>query len=644
MSESSEATRTLPGLSGKLIRILLIAVPVVAILFILDLPARLGFPVLREQYFGLFFAMTMPCIFWLIPAWKGAPRSRISWYDHLFALGAIVCGMYVALYYPDILRTLGDFGPRRTILAATAVILVLEAVRRTAGMMLATVGIITVLYGHFTWMAPGVFGGPGTPWPELLTYLYLDMSGLFGITLSVTAVIIISFIIFGNLLFAVGGSTFLMNFAIAVFGKYRGGPAKMVIGSSALFGMLSGSAAANVASTGVFTIPLMKRVGYTPRTAGAIEAVASTGGSLSPPIMGAAAFLIAEFTGIPYVTVAIAAIIPTLLYFIAVFMQVDLDAAKLGLKGIPEKEIPPLRDAMSSAYLFLIPFTALLLTLFLLKQSPERSAFVGILAILCVSLFSASTRLRLDWIIGALFKTGKTMLSLTAIVCMAGLIIGVVNVSGLGFVLPLYLTQIAGDSLLPVLLLVAASCIVLGLGMPTVAVYILLGVLMAPTLVELGVPVLAAHLFILFLGTASQFTPPVCIAAFAAASIAEADPMETSFTSVRIGALIYIVPFLFAYSSAFLMVGTPLEILWALFTAIIGCYFLTIASVGYFVRPLQPLLRLLFLPLAFLAFTGGLDLTGSVHTDLALFLAGLIGGCLILFYEWSAARKTQAAV
>lgn len=638
-NEDMENTRRLSGFMEKITRSLLIAVPLIGAVFILDIPSRIGLPILREQYYGLFFALTVPCIFWMLPASTGKNSKGIAWYDHLLAAAAFVSGMYVALFYNEILRTLGDYTPLRVGLSIAAVVTVLEAVRRTAGNILLVLGVLFILYAHYAEYVPGIFGGAGTAWPELFTYLYLDGNALFGMSLGVSAVVVLAFILFGNLMFGVGGGEFLSNFAMSLFGGFRGGPAKMAIVASSLFGMLTGSAAANVASTGVFTIPLMKRIGYPAHIAGAVEAVASTGGSLTPPIMGAAAFIIAEFTGIPYANVAVASILPAVLYYAGVFIQVDLEAGKEGMVGLPRNELPCLRKTLNQAYLFVVPFTALLAALFVFGQSPEISAFWGILAVFGCSLVRRESRNSHAWIITALARTGKAMLSLTAIVAMAGFVIGVVNLCGLGFILPMFLSRIAGNNLFPVLVIVAVTGIILGMGMPTVAVYILLGVLMGPTLVEAGVPVLAAHLFIQYFGTVSQFTPPICIASFAAATIADAPQMKTAFASMRIGALAYPAPFLFVYSQAFLMEGPLWEICWAMITAIFACFLLGCALVGYFRRPLPVWKRILLIPVSGLLLTA----TSADHLFIGLVQdgAGLAIGLLFVATELYAAQHRR---
>ncbi len=638
-NEDMEHVRRLSGWMDKLVKAILAAIPLIGVFFILDIPSRLGMPLLREQYYGLFFALVIPCIFWMVP--PGKKKSVIAWYDHLLAVAAFVSGMYVALFYEDVLRTLGDYSALRIGLSIAAIVTVLEAVRRTAGNILLVLGAVFILYAHYAEYVPGIFGGAGTEWPQLLTYLYLDGNSLFGMSLGVSAVVVLAFILFGNLMFGVGGGAFLSDFAMAVFGGFRGGPAKMAIVASSLFGMLTGSAAANVASTGVFTIPLMKRIGYPAHLAGAIEAVASTGGSLTPPVMGAAAFIIAEFTGIPYATVAIASILPAVLYYAGVFFQVDLEAGKKGMVGLPKEELPSVRDIIGRAYLFLAPFAALLVALFVFDQPPETSACWGMLAVFACALMRKETRTDFSWILTALHRTGSAMLSLTAIVALAGFVIGVVNLCGLGFILPMFLSQVAGDNLFLVLIIVAVTSIVLGMGMPTVAVYILLGVLMGPTLVEAGVPVLAAHLFIQYFGTVSQFTPPICIAAFAAASIADAPQMKTAFTSMRMGALAYPAPFLFVYSQTFLMQGTFVDIAWSMITAVFGCFLLGCALVGFYRRTIPTWERVLLFPTALLL----LMATSADSANLGIIKDAIgiaLGGLFIIGERWAAKRSSAS--
>lgn len=629
--------RRLSGITGSISRGVLAGIPLTGAFFIMDTPSYMGWAVLREQYYGLFFALIFVSLFWLFPASPRSARDHVPWYDHLLAVCALVSGLYIAFFYPDILRTLGDTDSPRVLMAAMTVLLVLEGIRRTAGCLLFCVGVFFILYARFTDFAPGLFNAPGTPWHELVTFLYLDANALFGTTLGVAAVVVMAFILFGNILFAIGGGAFLSDLAMAAFGRYRGGPAKMAILASCFFGMLTGSAAANVASTGVFTIPLMKRVGYKPHVAGAVEAVASTGGGLTPPIMGAAAFVIAEFTGIPYATVALASVIPAVLYYTGVFIQVDLEAGKEGMRGLSADELPSLRKTLNKAYLFIMPLFAMIFALFGLNMAPDKSAFLGIVAAFAASLFNRDTQGRFEWIMTSLVDTGRAMITMTAIVCMAGFVIGVINLCGLGFVLPMFLTEVAGDNIFLVLCIVAVTSIILGMGMPTVAVYILLGVLMAPSLVSVGIPLLAAHLFILYFGTVSQFTPPICIASYAAAAIAEAPPLRTAMSAMRIGVLAYPTPFLFVYSSSFLMEGPALEIVWAWASATLGCLLLGCALVGYFRRAIPMYKRILAVPAALLLLTAT-DFSQPL-TGLFLDGSGLLLGLFILGSECLTTRR-----
>ena len=585
--------RTLSGRLRILTKVLLIAIPIVGIFFVMDTPSYLGWSILMEQYYGLFLAMVLSCVFLLVPPTKRAARNRVPWYDVILSILGVGVGLYVAVLYPDILWAIGIITPDRVIMGTIAIVLILEGVRRLTGWFLPSLGLFFILFARFAWLVPGVFGGPGIPWDRLFNSLYLDSNAMLGIPMEVTSSIVLGFILFGNLLFGVGGGQFLTDVAMAGFGRFRGGPAKMAVVASSLFGTVSGSAVSNVVTTGVMTIPLMKSTGYKPHLAGAIEATASTGGQLMPPIMGAAAFIICEYTGIPYTKVIAAALLPAILYYAALFVQVDLEAGKTGLTGLPRDQLPPVRPLLGQSYLFIIPLAALVYALFILFLAPAKAALFGVGSILLVSFFRRETRFRLGWILEALEKTGRGLLELTVIVAVAGFIIGVVLFSGVGFVLPLVLGRLAGGNVYLLLLIVAVSSIILGMGMPTVAVYILLAVLLAPSLIQLGVEPLAAHLFILYYGILAMITPPICFAAFAGAAVAGADSMRTGYTAMRLGILAYPVPFLFVFSPALLLMGAPGNIVVSMVTAIAGCFLVGAALVGYLFRDLSPQMRVL---------------------------------------------------
>ena len=624
-------------------RVLLIAMAPVACFFVMDGPSRLGWEFLMQQYFAILLAMVLPAIFLMTPPFKGAAKDRLPWYD--IGLAILSCGiaLYLAFFYPDILMQIGIITPERVILGTIAILVIIEVVRRMAGSALAILGILFILYAAFNWLIPGTLGGKVIPWDYLANYLFLDTNALLGVAMSVTATVVLPFILFGCLLQAVGGGAFLVDFAMALFGGFRGGPAKMSVLTSSLFGTISGSAVANVVVDGVVTIPLMKATGYKPHVAGAIEAVTSTGGQLMPPVMGAAAFVIAEFTGIPYPQIALAAIIPSILYYIGIFIQVDLEAGKMGLKGLPRDQLPQLRAVLKKCYLFVIPLLVLIWALFVLNMEVGKSALVAALSCLIMSLFSRETRTSHKWLVNALWQTGRGMLELTAVVSMAGFIIGVVTYTGASFVIPLVLGKLAGGNLFLLMVIIAIAALILGMGMPTVAVYILLSLLLAPALIQLGVPVLAAHLYIMYWGMLSAITPPVALAAFAAAALAGASPMRTGYSAMRIGILVYIVPFLFVLGPALLLIGTPIEILVSSITAIIGSFMVGIAAVGYLFRNLN-------FPLRLLMGLAGLGLLIPIQAGklpaIVILLSNGVGGLLTILLvgrEWYVRRRLKLA-
>lgn len=593
-----------------------------------------------QQYLAILLAIVLPLIFLMTPPYKGAAKDYLPWYDVALALLGFGIALYVALHYPAIVVKMGIITLDRVILGTIAILLIIEAVRRMAGLVLSILGVLFILYAIFNWLIPTPFGGKVITWNYLVNYLFLDYNAMLGTALNVTALVVLPFILFGNFLHGVGGGRFLTDFAIAIFGGFRGGPAKVAVVASSFFGTISGSAVSNVVTTGVVTIPLMKKTGYKPHVAGAIESVASTGGQLMPPVMGAAAFVIAEFTGIPYTTLVLAAIIPAILYYIGIFIQVDLEAGKMGLKGLPRNQLPQLLPIIKNCYLFVIPLLALIAALFVLNLETGKSALVAVVSCLVISLFSTQTRNNPKWIVNSLEQTGRGMLEITIIVAMAGFIIGVLTYTGLAFVFPLLLVKLAGGNLFLLLIIVAIAALILGMGMPTVAVYILLSLLLAPALIELGVPVLAAHLYIMYWGMLSAITPPVCLAAFAAAALAGADSMRTGYSAMRIGILVYIVPFLFALGPALLLIGTPFEIIISVVTALAGSFMVGIAAVGYLFRDLPPPLRL-FIGLAGLALLIPLQ-SGQLHT-IAVF-TNSIGGLLTILLigrEWHLNRRMK---
>ena len=583
------------GITGVLTKATLGMIPIVGTFYVTHIPEYLNIAVYKEQYLGLVLSLLLLSTYLTVPATKAASREKVPWYDAILVVLTLLTGGYVVLFYPEIIPTLGYLMTHRIIMAAIMVILVLEAARRLVGWPIVCIGILLILYAAYAYLLPGVLNARMIPWSRVLTNLYLSPGSLFGIPLGVVGTIVFSFIFFGRLLFSVGGGRFLSGFALALMGRYRGGPAKVAIVASSLFGSLSGSASANVAMTGIITIPLMKKTGYKPHVAGAIEAVASTGGLIMPPIMAATAFIMAEFLDISYSTVAISAFIPAVLYYVAVFTQVHLEAVREGLKGLPPEEVPSLKSVLKEGWVYLIPAAVLLYCLFILHMQPSTSALFAVGTTAAVSLFRKETRaivISKGWTI--LQDTGRGLMEVGIICSIAGLVIGSISLTGLGLSLSDALVTLSGGNVLILLVLAAVGAIILGMGMPVTATYIMLVILIAPALIKLGIEPLAAHLFIMYFGVMSFLTPPVAIAAYVAASIARSEPLQTCFAGVRLGIIAYVVPFVFALSPSLILLDPTREIILTVTTALLGTLFLSVAFVGFLFDRLGPFKRIGF--------------------------------------------------
>ncbi|MEK7363311.1 MAG: TRAP transporter fused permease subunit, partial [candidate division NC10 bacterium] len=386
-----------------------------------------------EQYLGLFLALALGAVFLGVKSHARGHAHRVPWYDWLLCLGGLAVGGYVVVLYPTIAYRLGVLTPDKVWLGALAILLVLEATRRLVGWVMVALGAVFILYAKFAYLFPGPLSAKGSGWERIAVYLYLDTNGLFGFPLAVTASIVVAFIFFGQALYAVGGDKFLTDLAMVAMGRYRGGPAKVAVVASSLFGTVSGSAVSNVVVDGAITIPMMKRTGYAPHMAAAIEAVASTGGQIMPPVMGVAAFLIAEYLAIPYGEVALAAVIPALLYYLALFVQVDLEAAKYRLVGLPRDQLPRFRSVMGRGWSFLIPLLVLVYTLMIAVWQPGKAGMAAVITTLLVGAFQREDRLTLTKLLTAIEETGRVLLDLVAITAVAGFVIGVLQLSGLGF-------------------------------------------------------------------------------------------------------------------------------------------------------------------------------------------------------------------
>ncbi len=564
-----------------LIAVLATLMSVACILWNIEAPTRLGVAILVEQYLALQLGLALTICF-LRFGWKGKEKAAVGLIDGAIALTCFVVLMYAAWDFSWLLSEQFYRPWQITVIGAVVTVAVMEGIRRRSGLTLFLIVAVFLVYSLFADKVPGDLIGKELSPVRLVQYVGFDPSAAFSTPLRVGTVIVLLFVFFGKLLFAAGGGTFFTDLAMAATGRTRGGSAKIAVMGSALFGSISGSAVSNVVTTGVVTIPLMQRGGYSKNDAGAVEAVASTGGQLMPPIMGAAAFLMAEFLDISYMTVASAALVPALLYYVSVFVQVDLIAGRDNIAQSDE-ELMSVGEVMRAGWHFLVPFAVLLGALFWLRFDPEDSALMASIAIVLVGFIRGyrGDRLTFRTLRHVFVDTGVSMVDLIMIVTAAGFVIGILNITGLGFALTLMLVNSIGSNLFLLLLAAAVICTILGMGMPTSGVYVLLAALVAPSLVQAGVTPIAAHLFILYFGMMSMITPPVALAAFAAASITKADPLSTGLAAMRIGWAAYFIPFIFVASPALLLEGSWVEIIAAGAMSAVGIAAISAAMVGY---------------------------------------------------------------
>ena len=569
----------------------------VSIIQAADIPSRLGYSYYTEQFLALVLGLSLAVVFLVSGRSDDGDKgkSEPSALDWVLSAAGLCLSVYVMIAYPSLVSRAMTL-PMDALVVGTALFaLVLEGLRRAVGWTLVIVVLVIVAYGMIGHLVPGALQTREVAPPRLGVYLAFDPNGLFGLTLNVAATVVVAFVFFGQLLLRSGGADFFNDIAMATMGHKRGGAAKISIVASGLFGSISGVVVSNIVATGVVTIRLMVRSGFRRTTAAAVEAVASTGGQIAPPVMGAVAFLMADILQRPYAEIVVAAIVPALLYYVALFVQADLQAAKQDIQPLEDEEMPAAGDVVSKGWVFILPFAAIVTALFWFNQRAETAALWGGAAALLIGLTTGygKTRMRLRDLWPAAVETGRSITEIIMISAAAGFIIGVLNVTGLGFAATFALVDLGQGSLFLLLLISALVCLVLGMGMPTVGVYLLLAVLIAPSLIQTGVEPIAAHLFIFYLGMMSMVTPPIGIGAFFAAAIAKASPMSTAWESMRFGWTAYIVPFLFVFSPALLLIGDPFEIAIAVVTAVIGVYAISAAFVGWLRGPIGTVQRLL---------------------------------------------------
>ncbi|MEL0032752.1 MAG: TRAP transporter fused permease subunit [Paracoccaceae bacterium] len=515
----------------------------------------------------------------------------------ILAILSLLFGSWLAIRFPVLSENVFYHPTEALVVSLLGIVLILEAVRRTMGWSLIVILGLVCLYALFSSNFSGPLQSRSISPDRLLKFLVLDSASLAGAALTIAVAVVVPFLILAQLLLATGGAKFFSDFSLAIAGRKRGGAGKIAILGSAFFGSVSGSAVSNVASTGAITIPMMKDGGYQKETAGAIEAAASTGGQLMPPIMGAAAFLLAENLQANYIDVMKAALIPSILYYISLFMFADLEAGRRQIDRVPEHMIPNLSAVMKRGWFVFIPFALILIALFNFNLRPETAALVAVLSFIIISLFLRydGSKLDISLFLKSFISAGKAAVEIILICAIAGMIIGLVARSGLSFGLGFFLVQLGKSSLLLLLIVTAVVCIVMGMGLPTVGVYLLLASLAAPPLVELGLNPMAAHLFVLYFGMLSMLTPPVAIAAFVAANLAKADAMRTALEAVRIGWPAYLIPFIFVATPELLLNGSLPMIVIVLVKSLIGVAIITSGIVGFWKVELNSFERLLLM-------------------------------------------------
>ncbi|MDR2934777.1 MAG: TRAP transporter permease [Candidatus Adiutrix sp.] len=589
-----------------------------------------GFGLLQAQTQGavhLAFALVLTLL--LFPFRQGRRHDYAPWPDFLLAgLAAAAC-LYLVFNFLAIARRSGTPNATDLVMGLLLIIMILEATRRISNPVLSGLAIAALLYCLFGRAMPQMLRHGGFSPGRIINHMYLGTEGLFGTPLEVSSTYVFMFILFGAVLERTGIGRFIIDLSLALAGWSSGGPAKVAVVASGLMGTVSGSSVANVCTTGMFTIPLMKSVGYQGAFAGAVEAVASTGGQIMPPVMGAVAFIMAQMMGRPYLEVAVAAIIPALLYYAAVMVQVHFEARRLGLRGLPRERLPKVWRLLRTKGFLLLPLAAIIYFL-LSGNTPLKAAFYGILICVPLSWLNRETRLTPAKLLEAFEAGARSSLSVACACACVGMIVGTGTLTGLALRIAGGIVDLAGGHLLPTLLLTMCASILLGTGLPTTANFIVTSTMVAPALFKLGVPPMAAYMFVFYFGIAADLTPPVALAAYAGAGIAGADPMRTGFKAFRLALAGFLVPYIYIYHPILLFDGHfSLELLQAVFSAVLGVFLLSMTTIGHYRAHLN-------WPWRFLALAGAVSLlVPGTKSD----LAGLIVLAFIHIIQTAKARS-----
>src|SRR5690625_806462 len=635
--DTESNTRNLAGIAANIVFITLLAFS----LFQLYTGAFGQYTAYIQRTVHLGFALTL--IFLLYPARKKGNKKKVAWYDILLAVAAIVVCGYWPVFYETLVQKIGGIDNTPMIIGGIAILLVLEATRRAVGLPITIISLVFLAYALFGPYMPGMLAHRGLTLSQLIDSMFFTTEGILGTPLQVSSTYIFLFLLFGAFLIQTGVGNYFNDLAISLAGRRTGGPAKVAIFSSALNGTISGSSVANTVTTGSYTIPMMKKLGYHRNFAGAVEAASSTGGQIMPPIMGAAAFLMIEFAGVGYWEIAKAATIPAALYFSGIWIMTHFEAKKLGLHGLPEEEIPRKREVLKKIHL-LIPIVAIVWLLFD-GFSIERTALYGILATIIVSLFRKDTRITPGRFIVALTSGARTALGVAAATACAGIIVGVVTKTGLGLKMGNGLVSLAGTiasspqvMLLLTLFFTMIASLILGMGSPTTANYIITSTIALPAILalndqlEVAIPVLAGHMFVFYFGIVADITPPVALAAFAATGISGGAPIRTGVNASKLAIAAFIIPYMFILQPELLMIDTTFwEVILILATAIAGMIAIGGGLIGFWYRKLHWAERIVSVA------TGLLLIYPGGYTD----IAGLVVFVVMIGLQLQSIRKKK---
>jgi TRAP transporter 4TM/12TM fusion protein len=606
------------------------------VLWVLDIPRMAGLSLYTEQLLTICLGLTLALAFVVETARK---RHWSDWPAVVLSLA--VCG-YITVRYEHLTLEASMMPLDVLLISIVLVALIFEASRRVSGWGFVSMILAIAVYIYISPHLPGDFQTRYVSPQRLVTYVALDLNGAVGPILQVAVLIVIPFTILGQVLARTGGADFFADLSMSLMGRFRGGAAKIAVVGSALFGMISGSAVANVLAVGIVTIPTMIRSGFTPYRAAAIESVGSTGGQMTPPVMGAAAFIMAEFLQVPYGTVCVAAAIPAFLYYSCLFFHVDLEAAKHKI-GAAKLDALNIRDVLKSGWHFLVPLAFLVIALIypnVLRLTPEKAAVAATAILIALAMIFGyrGKRLGIGEILYAIMETGRVSLDIILIGAAAGIMVGIMSISGLAFSMTIQLLALAGGNVFLLLVLIAILAFVLGIGLPTISVYILTATLLAPALVKLGVTPMAAHMFVMYNGILSMITPPVAFAAYAAANIARTDGWTTGWIACVVGWSTFILPFLFVLTPSLLMDGSWIEIALNLARVTFGIWLGTIAAVGFGLSRVSVPGRVIYALISLAVVLPPEAFTGAIWIN----AAGVTAAIVALGIDWIRGKKGAA--